>query len=71
MQKRIAHEVALFYEELLKKEINGDREACGKRPLKEKDDNKDDNNNTPFSGGDPKEFTEDISKDTKPSSAVL
>lgn len=41
MQKRIAHDEALFFEELLKKEINEDREAHGKRPLKEKDDNND------------------------------
>ena len=38
MQKRIAHEEALFYEELLKKEINEDREKHGKKPLKDKDD---------------------------------
>ncbi|MBQ1198254.1 MAG: hypothetical protein IIX47_06635, partial [Spirochaetaceae bacterium] len=31
MQKRIAHQEALFYEELLKKEINEDREAHGKK----------------------------------------
>ena len=66
MQKRIAHEEALFYEELLKKEINEDREAHGKKPLKEKDDkDDDDNDNTPSAGGDPKEFTDDIPKDTK------
>lgn len=47
MQKRIAKEEALFYEELLKKEINKDREAHEKKPLKDKDD---DNNNTPSSG---------------------
>ena len=47
MQKRIAHEEALFFEELLKKEINEDREAHGKRPLKEKDD---DHDNPPSSG---------------------
>ena len=45
MQKRIAHEEAMFFEEILKKEINEDREAHGKRPLREKDD--DDN---PLSG---------------------
>ena len=28
----------MFFEDLLKKEINEDREAHGKRPLKEKDD---------------------------------
>ena len=38
MQKRIAHEEALFYEEILRKEINEDRESHGKRPLKDKDD---------------------------------
>ena len=36
MQKRIAQEEALFFEDLLKKEINEDREAHGKRPLKER-----------------------------------
>ena len=34
MQKRIAREEALFFEELLKKEINEDWEAHGKHPLK-------------------------------------
>ena len=38
MQKRIAHEEAIFYEKLLKKEINEDREKHGKKPLKDKDD---------------------------------
>jgi hypothetical protein len=64
MQKRIAHEEALFYEELLKKEINEDREAHGKKPLKEKDDN-DDDDDAPRSEGDPEEFTDDVPKDTK------
>ncbi len=36
MRKRIADEEALFFEEQLKKEINEDREAHGKKPLKEK-----------------------------------
>ena len=49
MQKRIAHQEALFYEELLKKEINEDREAHGKKPLKDKDD--DDNTPSSSSGG--------------------
>ena len=48
MQKRIAHQEALFYEELLKKEINDDRQTHGKKPLKDKDD---DNDNTPSCGG--------------------
>lgn len=47
MQKRVAHKEALFFEELLKKEINEDHEAHGKRPLKEKDD---DDDNTPAGG---------------------
>lgn len=37
MQKRITKEEALFYEELLKKEINQYRVNHGKKPLKEKD----------------------------------
>ncbi len=58
MQKRIAHEEALFYEEMLKKEINEDREAHKKKPLKDKDNDKDDNDNTPSSGnGNGKEKT--------------
>ena len=47
MQKRIAHKETLFYEEQLKEEINADRAAHGKKPLKEK--NKDDND--PKGGG--------------------
>lgn len=38
MQKRIAHEEALFFEEILKKEIDEDRHAHGKHPLKQRDD---------------------------------
>lgn len=63
MQKRIAHEEALFYEELLKKEINEDRESHGKKPLKEKDHN--DENGTPSGGGVPKELTDENLKDAK------
>lgn len=47
MQKRIAKEEALFYEELLRKEINKDREEHEKKPLKDKDD---DNDNPPTTG---------------------
>jgi len=47
MQKRIAHEEALFYEELLKKEINEDREHHGKKPLKDRNDD----NNPPGDSG--------------------
>lgn len=63
MHKRIAQEEALFYEELLKKEINEDRQAHGKKPLKDKDD--DDNDSALSAGSDPKEFTDDIPKDAK------
>ena len=49
MRKRIAQEEALFYENLLKKEINEDREKRDKKPLKEKDDS--DDNDPPSSGG--------------------
>ena len=49
MQKRIAKEEALFYEELLKKEINKDRSLYEKKPLKDKD--KDDNGEQPPSSG--------------------
>ena len=45
-QKRKAQEEALFYEELLKKEINQDRKEHGKKELKDKNDD-----NTPSSSG--------------------
>lgn len=61
LQKRIAHNEALFYEEMLRKEINADRENHGKKPLKDSDD---DDHNTP-SGGDFSDYTEDHPKDTK------
>lgn len=47
MQKRIAREEALFYEELLQKEIGEDRQAHGKKPLKDKKDD----SNPPGAGG--------------------
>ena len=46
MRKRVAHEQALWYEEELNKEIEKDRQAHGKKPLKKKDDNQ-----PPASGG--------------------
>lgn len=55
MQKRIAEEEALFYEELLKKEINEDRDSHGKKPLKGKEN--DDNNSPPSAGGTKEEKT--------------
>ena len=51
MQKRIAQKEALFYEEMLKKEINEDRKNHGKKPLKDKDDN----DKTPPAGGNGKD----------------
>ena len=39
MRKRVAHEQALWYEQELKEEIQKDRVAHGKKPLKEKDKN--------------------------------
>lgn len=45
MRKRIAKQEALFYEDMLKKEINEDRAAHGKKSLKDKDDD-----NNPSSG---------------------
>ena len=55
VQKKIAHQEALFYEELLRKEIDQDRETHGKKPLKEK---KQDDDHTPggSAGGEEKEI---------------
>lgn len=58
MQKRIAREEALFYEEMLQKEINKDRVEHNKKPLKEK--NKDDDN-TPSGGASSNEKTIKVS----------
>lgn len=44
--KTLAKQEALFYEEDLKKEIQKDREAHGKKPLKDKDDDDDNSNNS-------------------------
>ena len=55
MQKRIAKEEALFYEELLKKEVNRDRQLHGKKPLKEKEEDDNDKNQPPSCGGGEKE----------------
>ena len=48
MRKRIAKQEALFYEDMLKKEINHDRTEHNKKPLKDHDDHDDEN---PPSGG--------------------
>ncbi len=62
MQKRIAQQETLFYEEMLRKEIQQDRENHGKKPLKDKDDD----NKPGGSGGDKfAEYTDDVPKDGK------
>ena len=49
MQKRIAHKEALFFEDMLKNEINQDRETHGKKPLKETSlSDTDDSEGVPF-----------------------
>lgn len=62
MQRRIAKNEALFYEDMLKNEITNDRIAHGKKPLKEKNDK-----NKPGSGGSDKfeAYTDDIPFDAK------
>lgn len=62
MQRRIAQQEALFYADMLRKDINADREAHGKKPLKDKD-----NHNKPGSGGNDKfeDYTADIPLDGK------
>lgn len=61
MQRRIAKEEALFYAEILRKDINADREMHGKKPLKDKDDNK------PKGGSGDKfeDYTDDVPLDGK------
>ncbi len=61
MQKHIAHQEALFYEELLKKEINGDRERHGKKLLKEKENDNSGDNSSSGGFGTPKEKTARVS----------
>jgi len=51
LRKRIANEEALFYEELLKKEINQDRVSHGKKGLKPEKDHSDDDRSDPPSSG--------------------
>lgn len=61
MQKRIAHQETLFYEDMLKKEIQIDRERHGKKPLKDKDDN-----DKGMGGGDHfEDYTTDPVKESK------
>ncbi len=63
MRKRIARQETLFYEEMLRKEIQEDRKAHGKKPLKDKD-----NDSFKGSGGGHDnfdEFTTDVPTDAK------
>ena len=62
MRKRVAKEQALWFEEELKKEIDKDREAHGKKPLKDKNN---DNGNPPAGGGSTQEESEIIPEDSK------
>lgn len=63
MRRRIAMEESLFYEEILKKEIDEDRKEHGKRPLKDKDD--DDNDRDGGSIDRFEEHTDDLPLDGK------
>jgi transposase len=63
MQKRIAQQEALFYEEQLRKEIDSDREIHGKKPLKKKDD--DDHKPTSGDGDKFEDYTDDVPLDGK------
>ena len=65
MQKRIAHQEALFYEEMLRKEINEDREDHGKKPLKDKKDDDDDHTNGSGSSGRFPDSTDDLPSNEK------
>ncbi len=64
-RKRIAREEALFYEELLKREINEDREAHGKKPLRERKGGDDGGGGAPPAGGGPEESADGIPKGAK------
>ncbi len=61
MQKRIAQKEALFYGEMLRKEINEDRQAHDKKPLKEKKEKSDDNDDPPSASGGSEEKTVKVS----------
>lgn len=62
MQRRIARQETLFYEEMLRKEIDTDRAEHGKKPLKDKDDD-----HKPGTGGGDKfeDYTDDVPLDGK------
>lgn len=58
MQQKLAKKEALFYEDLLKKEINDDRAKHGKKPLKSKDED----HNPPATGAG-NDYTDDVPLD--------
>ena len=62
MRKHIARKEALFYAEMLRKDINADRESHGKKALKDKNDK-----NGPGCGGTDKfdSYTDDVPQDSK------
>lgn len=62
MQRRIAKEEALFYAEMLRNDIDADREVHGKKPLKDKDD---DNKPSGGSGDKFEDYTDDVPLDGK------
>lgn len=64
MQHRIAKQEALFYADMLRKDIDSDREAHGKKPLKDRNDN-----NEPGGGAGSndkfEDYTDDVPSDGK------
>lgn len=64
--KRVAKQETLFYEEDLKKEIQRDREAHGKKPLKDKDDD-----NSPGDSGGGTEVKETTESTVDPESGLF
>lgn len=65
MQKRIAAQEARFYDEMLKKEIDKDREGHGKKPFNDKDDKGD---NDPHGAGGSEKLKEIKESTTDPES---
>lgn len=62
MRRRIAQQEALFYADMLRKDINADREVHGKKPVKDKD-----NDHKPGSGGCDRfeDYTDDVPTNAK------
>ncbi len=64
----VAKKNARFYDEQLKEEINADRIAHGKKPLKDKEDNEDDDSNPPSSVSENVDLKEQKQSETDPES---